>query len=258
MPCVCDADFHATSHHRDRACTDAQGDVPECPRLARQAESKGMEEEHQKRVKALVFIKAWNNSIRSSSPLPGLRFYCQPKLAQRTRPAFSWPLASGVADHGQEIDSAVNFLQRSEDIQMNYEHIPGLNHACWNAYKAALKGAQLYRQALLAVMHYICRHGPWHTAERFKIIRDFARYLFLIARPNDFDWFQERLPKFLRDFRLEHRAHEPDIADKVWEIIKTERRWEVRKESAPFLTVAQKIYNCFWVGAGDSKYCGCE
>ena len=72
MPCVCDADFHATSHHRDRACTDGQGDVQECRRLARQAECKGMEEEHQTMRESVGFHQGveQQHQIQLSAPRP--------------------------------------------------------------------------------------------------------------------------------------------------------------------------------------------
>ena len=77
------------------------------------------------------------------------------------------------------------------------------------------------------VTHFLCRHGPWHTAARLQEGTDGLKYYLQVARPRDCPWFLARFERFLRDWGWEHRSGEPDIAQLVWDRLSDMRPWEV-------------------------------
>lgn len=126
-----------------------------------------------KRVKRFIFLKSLNNALRVSLPLPGLRYFRQPKeLSRRCSPAWTWPTMTLASDSGSDILAGVNFLCRSQTMLLNLDWVPDLNHAAWNGFRAAAKGAGLWRHVLLLLMSQLMRHGPWQQASRLQQARE--------------------------------------------------------------------------------------
>lgn len=194
--------------------------------LKRSSKPSGWRPKPKKRVKSFVFLKALNNAIRVSLPLVGLRHFRQPKdKALRCAPAWTWPSMTLTSVSGSDILAGVNFLCRSLTMSLNLDWVPDFNHASWNGFRAAAKGAGLWRHALLLLMSQLMRHGPWQQASRLQQVREALDHYMRVAHPASCPLFAQFYPQILADKGIAELLGAPGLLEKVWEELKEAKPW---------------------------------
>jgi hypothetical protein len=186
----------------------------------RQGKAKSWRPKARQRVKAFHFIKAFDNQLKKGLGWPDGLGHLQVTADGACQPPLRWPSASWCVDSGPDIIAALHFLTRDQEMLLNLDHVPDINHLAWNAAKRALKSSRLWGHQLLMLLDFIMRHGPFNQSSRMQQCSEgFEEYLSL-ARPWDCPIFNDLLPRLLRDKHRVQDMAQADIAHTVWEEMK--------------------------------------
>ena len=180
----------------------------------------------------MKILLAFHNAVINSLGYPrGILTWSQPlELADRARPATSWPLASLAPDNGPDIRAGKHYVTRAKHMNLNWDYTPGFNHGIWNAAKGALKSSKLWGHICTLLLMYWCRHGPFRQATRLSECRDAAKSYFDWANPRTCPLFQWILPLILKDWnKLDWLSHE-DVSEHVFELLKESKDYEYQGE----------------------------
>ena len=185
------------------------------------------------REKAFQMVITVHHQLKMSTGQGLDQFLVTPSMVG-TDP-FLWKRLQLCSDQGSDLESLCHFL-KAHDVLL--ERAPDINHAAHNDVKLGMAaGYGFWSQIVLSTLVYSVNHRRWTDATWWQQLKGIMDAFFSLNHPDTEVLFNVSYLEILTDMHLEHRVHEPNFKEEIWQYF---RRAEFIQK------VGEKIFVSRW------------